>query len=199
MTLLRMLAFQPREGAAGAAGSAPPRQAATGRAARVPSPPPATGSRQSLAAERPSGKSPAGASDWQDPDWAGLIADLGLTGASKLLASNCVYLRRDKNVIQLGLDRRSESLLTRSRQQALAEALSARFGETLKVDITVGNEAGGETPLQAEARQVDEKLEAARASLESDPNVKALRDMFGAEMKPDSIELIDRRRSAGQE
>jgi DNA polymerase-3 subunit gamma/tau len=59
------------------------------------------------------------------------------------------------------------------------------------VDIAIGDESAGETPMQARARESDEKLEAARASLESDPNVKALRDMFGAEIKPDSIEPID--------
>jgi DNA polymerase-3 subunit gamma/tau len=101
------------------------------------------------------------------------------------------------------LDRRSESLLTRPRQQMLAEALSAKFGEKLQVDIAVGDESGGETPMQARARESDEKLEAARASLESDPNVKALRDMFGAEIKPGSVEPIDeqadRRQTANRE
>ena len=37
----------------------------------------------------------------------------------------------------------------------------------------------------------DERLEAARESLEADPNVRALKDMFGAELNPDSIELVD--------
>ena len=31
---------------------------------------------------------------------------------------------------------------------------------------------------------------AARAAIESDPNVKAMKDMFGAELKVDSIEPI---------
>jgi len=36
----------------------------------------------------------------------------------------------------------------------------------------------------------DERLEEARQSLEADPNVKALKTMFGAELKTDTIELI---------
>ena len=123
---------------------------------------------------------------------------LGLGGASRLLAANCVYLRREQDTIFLGLDRRSESLLTRSRQQTIADALSDRFGEKLSVDIALGDESAGETPMQARARQVDEKLEAARASLESDPNVKTLRDMFGAEIRPDSVEPIEGDRPDGQ-
>jgi hypothetical protein len=62
---------------------------------------------------------------------------------------------------------------------------------SLKVDISVAASAG-ETPIQEQARRSDEKLEAARESLEADPNVKALKDMFGAELNPDSIEPLER-------
>ena len=76
------------------------------------------------------------------------------------------------------------------RKEALANALSERFGEPLVVDITIGA-AADETPLQGETRRADEKIEAALATLESDPNVKSLKDMFGAELNADSIELIN--------
>ena len=115
-------------------------------------------------------------------------------GTIGMLASNCVYLRREGNTVCLGLDRRSESLLTRQRKEALAERLSAHFGERLVVDIELGAEAG-ETPVQEESRLADERMEAARQSLEADPNVQALKDMFGAELKPESIELINSPRS----
>ena len=208
MTLLRMLAFRPPGSAGTAAAPAPARAKPEPRPAR-PGPPPASAG--SATADR---QSTAPAKVWQEPEWGRLLEDLGLSGASRLLAANCMYLRREQNTIFLGLDRRSESLLTRSRQQTIADALSARFGEKLSVDIAVGCKPDGETPMQAEARQNDEKLEAARASLESDPNVRALRDMFGAEIKPESVEPIDvdekstgrepnstaaRRRSANQE
>ena len=91
----------------------------------------------------------------------------------------------------LNLDSRSQSLLTKSRQKARAAALSEQFGEALRVDINIA-ESAAETPIQEEAKRVDEKMEAARASLESDPNVKALQDMFGAQINPDSIELGNR-------
>ena len=197
MTMLRMLAFQaPRSPAETAA--APARGQPAVRRSQEAAPAPAVMPRSPANED-----SPRPPPNWQAPEWGSLIGDLGLTGASKLLAANCVYLRRDKETVFLGLDRRSESLLTRSRQQTISAALSARFGEKLEVDIAIGDESAGETPMQARARENEEKLEAARASLESDPNVKALRDMFGAEIKPDSIEPIDenadRRRSANRE
>ena len=44
--------------------------------------------------------------------------------------------------------------------------------------------------MQEETRMADERMEAARQTLEADPNVQALKNMFGAELKTDSIELI---------
>lgn len=190
MTLLRMLAFQPNHSPATAGGEAV--RAAAPR--RKPSPPAA-----SAPAEQARPPASARPQAWQDPDWCELVKELGLNGAAKLLAGNCAFLRREKSVVHLGLDRRSESLLTRSRQDAIAAALSRHFGEALKVDILIGTESGSETPVQQAARLVDERRAEARASLEADPNVKALKDMFGAELNPDSIELVDRRKAANRE
>jgi DNA polymerase-3 subunit gamma/tau len=128
-------------------------------------------------------------SEWEIPDWSMLINELDLTGANKLLASNCAYSHCENRTLYFNLDSRSVSLLTKSRQKALATAISDKFGESLRVEITMAN-FDSETPVQVEARRVDEKMEAARVSLESDPNVKALQDMFGAQLNPDSIELI---------
>jgi len=118
------------------------------------------------------------------------VTSLGLSGAARLLASNCAYVRREGQTVTLSLDPRSESLLTKQRKDALADALSAFFGEKLLVDVSIGVQAG-ETPIQSESRLADERLEAARQSLEEDPNVKTLKKIFGAELKHDSIELIN--------
>ncbi len=187
MTLLRMLAFRPAAAAeaapetpdGGAARKASPRRPAA--AERAPA---ATESRQRAAVPK------LAAARWEDPDWGALVGSLGLAGAVRMLASNCVYIGREGNTVRLGLDPRSESMLTKQRQDALAQSLSAHFGETLGVTIIIGAE-DGETPVQEEVRMADERLEAARQSLEADPNVKALKSMFGAELKTDTIELIN--------
>ena len=123
-------------------------------------------------------------------DWTALVAQLGLGGAVRLLASNCTYIRREGNRIYLGLDPRSESLLTAKRKDELTASLSAHFGEKLAIEVEIGTDQG-ETPVQAETRLADERLEAARQSLEADPNVQALKNLFGAELKADTIELIN--------
>ena len=181
MTLLRMLSFRPVTAdtiASTGGGSAPAPKAV--KSAKTPE-------RKAVQAEPP--KSSA-AANWEDPDWSELVSGLGLSGTVHLLASNCAFQRREGNTLYLGLDPRSESLLTRQRKTALAEAVSTRFGESLNVEIEIGAE-GNETPLQEETRLADERMEAERQKLEADPNVQAMKNMFGAELKTDTIELIN--------
>ncbi|MGB5336428.1 MAG: DNA polymerase III subunit gamma/tau [Woeseiaceae bacterium] len=182
MTMLRMLAFRP----AGPASAAAP----TGGSAVTATP--ARKSTKRVAAKREASAEPAAAATWQEPDWIQLVADLSLGGTVRLLASNCAYLRRDGNTVYLGLDPRSEPLLTKQRKNSLAECLSKHFGEKLQVDVSIAMAAEAvETPVQQESRLADERMEAARQELESDPNVQAMKNIFGAELKTDTIELIN--------
>jgi DNA polymerase-3 subunit gamma/tau len=80
-------------------------------------------------------------------------------------------------------------MLTKQRKDTIAERLAAHFGEDLLVDIALGS-AKDETPVQQESRMADEMLEQARQSLEADPNVQTLKNMFGAELKTETIEII---------
>jgi DNA polymerase-3 subunit gamma/tau len=196
MTFLRMLAFRP------ASASAAP--AATGAAPKTDHA--AGGEKRAVAETRPAPRSapPAraaaapAAGGWKDPDWSELIGTLPLKGAIRMLAINCAYLGREGDTLKFSADSKAEPVLNRERQTALASVLSDHFGETLRVSIELeaGVSAGElETPVQAESRKTDERLAAARAALESDPNVKAMKSMFGAELKPDSIEPINRSRS----
>jgi DNA polymerase-3 subunit gamma/tau len=187
MTLLRMLAFRPAGTAAAGSGGAAEKPATASRAAA-----PAAPTKKSA--------KPAAAPDvavWADPDWNKLVTSLDLKGAVRLLAINCAYLRRDGGTLSFSLDRKSESMLTRQRRDVLAAALSTHFGESLTVNIELENASipEVETPVQEESRAESERYDAARAALESDPNVQTLQTMFGAELKTDSIEPITPSRS----
>lgn len=175
MTFLRMLAFKPAT-VTGAAGSDSAIEGAVRTSTTSQSGPVQAKSRVKTQA-------------WSDPDWNELVVQLELSGAVRLLASNCAYLGREKNTIMLGLDPRSDSMLTKQRKDTIAERLSEHFGEQLLVDITIGATVE-ETPIQQESRMADARLEEARRSLEADPNIQALKSMFGAELKTDTIEII---------
>ena len=187
MTLLRMLAFKPAAAeASGTAGSSNVSSESSARTQR-----PKSAAAVQAAAPAPSSE-PVRATQgqpWSDPKWGDLVANLDLTGAVGLLASNCVYQRREGNTIFLVLDPRSVSMLTKQRKDVIATALSDYFAEQLSIDITTV-EAQEETPSQEESRMADEKLEGARQELEADPNVQKLKSMFGAELKADSIEIL---------
>jgi DNA polymerase-3 subunit gamma/tau len=187
MTLLRMLAFRPAQ--AGQSGG-PAASGGTQAKAAARSSPAAAAAKPLQAKVSDSANEAAGKAQWQDPDWKSLMNEIGLSGAVRLLAGNCALLRREGNTLFLSLDLRSESMLTRQRKEALATALSDHFSEPLLVDISMG-EAAAETPMQEETRLADERIEAARELLEADPNVQALKNMFDAELKTDSIELIN--------
>jgi DNA polymerase-3 subunit gamma/tau len=200
MTLLRMLAFQPA-GSPGQTVARPARQSKPPASPRdkpeaAPANPEQT--RAGTKTAKPLSAPDENANTWQEPVWSELIEQIGINGAIKLLASNCAFIRREGNVLYLGLDGRSESLLTSPRQAALSKALATHFGEPLKVDIAI-DKAQAETPLQEEARKVDEGRDAAQAGLEADPNVKALQDMFGAQLIADSVEVIKNESATNQE
>ena len=181
MTQLRMLAFRPAAAAQNVAkggGESKPRKSTSAPKAAT-----ATSSASVQTTK-------AASASWQDDaDWTQLISKMHLKGATRQLATNCALLRREGDTLYFSLDAKSEAMLTRARQNALAESLSQQFGETLRVSIEVG-EAAPETPVQEESRMEGERYAAAKASLEADPNIKTLQTMFGAELKADSIEPI---------
>ena len=119
MTLLRMLAFQPPRREEGGVSESGSRSRST--AAVPPVKKAAPDAQQPAPPAKDSNSGQAISVDAQE--WANLVKHLDLAGASRLLASNCAMLRQEGSIIYLGLDSRSESLLTKARQQTLAEAL----------------------------------------------------------------------------
>jgi DNA polymerase-3 subunit gamma/tau len=180
MTLLRMLAFRPADAtsssAGGGSGGGSKPQA---EPAKVAAP---------VAKVVQARQTVTDSTEWQAPDWKALVAQLGLSGAERLLAASCALLRRENNTVFFSLDPGSESYLTRQRKESLAKTLSDHFGEPLVVDISIGK-AEVESPMQEESRQADERFAAEREKLEADPNVQALKSMFGAELSAESIKL----------
>ena len=170
MTLLRILAFRPA-GAADSAGTAGSRGTT---ASRAPAAPGTGGPKAPVAA-------PAG-------DWPSLLSRLELKGPARQLAGHCQLLGRDGNHFRFLLDERAGALHTRQLEDRFLQALRAAVGETASLEIERGET--GDTPARREEQARDERQEQARAALERDPNVKALRERFGAVLQPDSIKPV---------
>ena len=167
MTLLRMLAFRPT----GAADTASVHGT--------------TSSRTPAAPERGSAKAPVAS---PEGDWPGLLGRLELKGPARQLAGHCQLLGRDGNHFRFLLDERAGTLHTRQLEDRFLQALRAAVGEAASLEIERGDT--GDTPARREEQARDERQEQARAALERDPNVKALRERFGAVLQPDSIKPV---------
>ncbi len=171
MTLLRMLAFRP-----------------------APATATATGAEREIAAERPAvapaqpAEKSAGAAPPAQGDWPALLARLELKGPARQLAGNCQLVARNGDHFRFLLDERASALHTRQLEERFVRALRTAVGSDVTVEI--GRGGAGDTPARREAQARDERIEKARASLEGDPSVQALRDRFGAVLQPDSIKPV---------
>ncbi len=177
MVLLRMLAFHPAGAAVTAQGN--------GVAVRKPGP-----TALPAAAAAPPVKS-ASANDASAMDWSGLLAQLNLDGPVSQLAAHCTWLGRQGNRIRLLLDADGELHRRPVREEKLAQALSTHFGEPVKVEFEVAHVVA-DTPARRKQAEADDRLQAARQSIEADPNVRAMQDIFGAVVQPESVKPAGR-------
>src|SRR6185437_20946 len=174
MTLLRMAAFRPGDGA-GPALSRPARQTAGADAGIAAAP----------AAAAAGGPAP-GRGTGSDGSWGAIVAQLELQGAARQLASNCSLIGRQAGLVRLALDPRHQLVKTRAMEDKLAQALSRFYGETVRIEIAVAEERP-ETPAEAKQRDSHAQLEAAREVLEQDGTVRGLKERFGATVLPETV------------
>jgi len=182
MTLLRMLAFKPAAEAARPASAAPAAAAARASVATLSSPvtlPPAQVKEAKIAVT----PTALGA------DWQRIVAALNLQGPVTQLAAHCSLLAKEGSRLRLLLDNEGEPFRRPALEDKLTQALSAHFGEAVKVDIEV-SASQLDTPARRQQADAEEKLRAARASIESDPNIRAMREVFGATVQPESIKPV---------
>jgi DNA polymerase-3 subunit gamma/tau len=166
MTLLRMLAFQPagvvQPAASGPVASTPARAAAE----PVQKQPPASGS-----------------------DWSALVAQLNLQGMVSQLAAHCTWGGRSGNRIRLLLDADGEPFRRPALEEKLAQALSAHFGEAVRIEFELAV-ALADTPARRRQTEAEDRLQNAKRSIEDDPNVRAMQDIFGATVQPESVKPL---------
>jgi DNA polymerase-3 subunit gamma/tau len=178
MALLRMLAFRPVDGGAGARSVEGASDAAGGGRASAP---PATAE-----PARPAPAAPAAAGDWR-----GIVESLPVRGIARELALNCSLASRDGDRFQLDLDASHAQLLSKNTQQRLQDALRKQFGEGVTLDIRVGSGEEQATPAREQARERRLRQQEAERDIARDPGVLALQEAFGATIVPGSIEPLD--------
>ena len=121
-----------------------------------------------------------------------MVAQMNLGGITRQLAVNCAFLGRQGNKVRLSLDPEGAHYRTAMMEEKLRQALSTYYGEAVVLEFIEG---GGGEAINTPARQLkaaaDDRLQNARASIENDPNIRAMKEMFGATVTPESIRPID--------
>jgi DNA polymerase III subunit gamma/tau len=179
MLLLRMLAFQPASASTPLA--SPPATTRPARASAATAAPAVSGS---PAVSRPTGQAPSpgpsAVSDAPSGNWTEMLNALQLNGRVRELAAQCVLLGVEGNLFKLALAPAFANLRSTAAEERLLQSIQARYGAQMRLQITMQAVDGLETPAQARDRLEAERQQALRAAIESDPNVVALKENFGA-------------------
>jgi len=118
--------------------------------------------------------------------WGEALRTLDLAGVTLEVAQHCVPLGDEGDRIRFALAPEAEPLFAPIHETRLAEALSARRGRTVRVQLEIAS-AEAETPAQRAARGRAEAQAAAEQAIEGDQEVQALQAQFGARIIPGSL------------
>lgn len=112
-------------------------------------------------------------------DWQDIIDEMALAGLVRELAGHCILKEHTREKVHLVLSPSQEHLINTNQKDRLEAALKTRFGEQIRVIMTV-EEPAAETPAQKRIREEKERQQAAEKSVKSDPAVKLLQETFDA-------------------
>jgi DNA polymerase-3 subunit gamma/tau len=193
MVLLRMLAFGLSEATqAPNAAPTPIRSAAASAAPAVARAAPAVASvPASNSAPQPAPSAAPPAAPPSDSDWSAVVAQLNLQGIVRQLAAHCTLQARQGNVIKLVLDPEGEHYRTQMMEDKLVQALTTYYGQPMRLEFTVSSTTALNTPARQMKAAAEDRVQNARTSIDNDPNVRAMREVFGATVTPDSIRPND--------
>ena len=186
MVLLRMLAFGVRD--EGATRAAAPQLAASRPVARVSNGSSAAPVQQVV--NTPPAPARAAAASASGGDWPQIVAQLNLQGLVSQLAAHSALVEKQGNRVSLKLDAEGEPYRRPALEEKLTQALSAYFGESIKIEIAVAADEL-DTPARQRKAAADDRLQNARVAIDNDPNVRAMRDIFGATVQPESVRPLD--------
>ena len=178
MALLRMLAFRPDDGLENGAAPIPRREqrAASGDSEK----------------KAPRHSSPSGAAATTDDlsDWPAFIAGLKLSGAARQLAENCALESATDKALQLRVEACNEHLVTPKLLGRLTKALQERLGSALAVRIDKVEKVGDTAAVRAQA-VAEARHENARTTIEQDPQVQKLVEIFDGHVISESVRPKD--------
>jgi DNA polymerase-3 subunit gamma/tau len=122
-------------------------------------------------------------------EWSTMVARMNLQGMVRQLAAHCAFGGKQGSKVSLKLDAEGEHFLTKALEEKLTQALSGYYGEPMRVEISV--DSAIDTLARQQKAAAEDRLQQAKVSIDNDPNVRAMKDIFGATVQPDSIRPVD--------
>ena len=122
-------------------------------------------------------------------DWAEMVAAMKISGLTRELAHNCVLENIDDTVCTLILDPGHKQLRSSRTEENLQKALQVYRGSPLKLVINTEKTAI-DTPAVQLTKEREDKQQAAVDAINSDSNIQALKEHFGARIMPGTIEPV---------
>jgi DNA polymerase III subunit gamma/tau len=123
-------------------------------------------------------------------DWQRLAARLAIGGIANQLAHNCAFRAYVDGRLSLQLDPTAERLRVPSTVARLKSALEQALGRPIELEIKVGRPEQ-ETLAQRRAREAGERQQVAVDQMHADPVARSVRETFGADWAPGSIQPAD--------
>ena len=119
-------------------------------------------------------------------DWAGLAAQLQVTGAARELARNAELRSREQNIFELVVPKAKAFLADRVHSDKLKAALEQHLGSAVTVKVSVGDVSGA-SAAAIEAGDRDARRAAATQAVQSDGFVKDLVNLFDGKVVDSTI------------
>jgi DNA polymerase-3 subunit gamma/tau len=122
--------------------------------------------------------------------WHALVDTLGLDGMTRQFARHCAWREHGDGRLRFALDPRARHLQSDERIAAVEAALAVQLGP-LRLEVEAIAIPGLLHPAALDEQRVIDRQRDAEAAIENDPVVASFRSLFGATVRPGSIQPID--------
>lgn len=133
--------------------------------------------------------SSAGAST-QFPQWDDIVGRLNLSGLARETAQHCELAAQQGDTLSLRLAPEHRHLLSAAVQEKIEASLAEFVGHAVQVQIELAA-LKRESPAAGRARMQSERLAEAVAAIEADPTVRELIELLDASVVEGSVRAID--------
>ncbi|HCH25360.1 MAG TPA: hypothetical protein DE179_13795, partial [Oceanospirillaceae bacterium] len=127
--------------------------------------------------------------DLDQSNWANIFRDLDIDGLTRSIAANMVFARRVGTQLTFTLEQGQTSMLNAAHQGRIRQSLEAMFACDLQLAIDIGN-TETETPFARRERRLGQHQQAAVESLQADPYVDKLAQVFNGQLDLSTVEPV---------